>query len=307
MPSPFSPSDAALAIFPFTKRDQNYVLRFAAISAVVVFVTTAIGALTGVNADLNRIVEAQATIQGNNDAAIALFSSLNWPGILFLSLVQIVFGTVLLGSALRKTVFSQETKFWGLALGPDEIRLALAQLTALGVFILAYALIVIGVLLLVTIASVVTSVLPSGGLGGAISGLLGVLVVVAAVCVILAVLVRLSLFGVVTHAEQKISVRSWIAQTQGAFWELMGAFLLWGLIAIVLSLVGSAVFGLIAGFMGGSATVQPTSLGALFQPGTLVSLVLKGALTGFVTLGSVCVGAFAWHQMQANATKTMDS
>jgi|GEM_PF-1758325 len=307
MPSPFSPSDAALAIFPFTKRDRNYVLKFAALSAAIMVATTAIGTITGVNADLNKIIEAQGTLQGNNDAAMALFESLNWPGILFLSLVQIAFGTVMLASALRKTVFSQETKMWGLALGADEIRLVLAQLAAFGVFLLAYALILVGVGILIAIGTAISAAFPSGGAAGVIGGLLGVAIVVVALCFILTVLVRLSLFGVVTHAEQRINVRSWIGQTKGAFWELMGAYLLWGLIAIVFSLIGSGLFGWIGGAMGGSTSVQPTTLGALFQPGNLVNLVLKGALTGFITLGSVCVGAFAWHQMQANATKAIDA
>lgn len=264
------------------------------------------GSVTGVNADLNRIVEMQPKIQGNSQAALELIGSLNWLSLAFYLVVLLVIGIVLQASAIRKTIFSEEKGPFSLMLGPEERRLLLAQLTALGVFFIAYIGIVIGAAVIGALMSAVTGLLPTG-VGGALMGVFAIILIVFAVCLLLTLSIRLSLFGVVTQVEKRISIKSWTNHTKGAFWELMGAFVLWGIVAIVISLVVDGLLQLFVGMFGASLTLQPTTFLAALNPITLLAAALKGTVSGFFTLGSICVGAFAWHQMQANATKSTAS
>nr|MCU0881594.1 hypothetical protein [Hyphomonadaceae bacterium] len=125
-----------------------------------------------------------------------------------------------------------------------------------------------------------------------------ILLPVAVILVLVLALGRLGLWGVVTIANRRSSIReTWTISRKG-FWGLIGAYLLWGVIAFVgFTIIGAIAQMLAAGLGVRTAAGVAASFGEALQPGWLLYNFISGFAGGVASLGFVCVGAFTWHGM----------
>jgi hypothetical protein len=76
---------------------------------------------------------------------------------------------------------------------------------------------------------------------------------------------------------------------------------LWIIIATIIGIIAQSL-----GALGASALAvkvgsgMPASLGEFLKPGWLFYALIYGLATGLGNLGTICVGAYAWHQMSGN-------
>lgn len=280
----FSPSEAALSVFELSKRQPQFVLKFCIIYALFAMVGIAIMAATGVGVALKDYLEvARGGGQPDPEEVLGALSPA-FPGFAAFFLFNLPASVITTAMALRKAVHDREDGTFGLQFGGDEIRLLIATiLVTLILFSTGFGVTVLGSLL---------------GMGNIAVGLLASLVALIATGVIGT---RLSLFGVITIDQARVSIVDSWAYTKGHVMRFMGAFLLWALISIILSLILSTIGSLVAGAMGAQvANSVPETLALFFTPGWLFYTLVSGLVSGFGVLGFVCIGAYAWHQMRGD-------
>lgn len=280
----FSPSEAALSVFELTKRQPQFVLRFCIVFALIAMVYLALAGVFGVGTALTNYVALTAGGKvPSPDRVIAVISPAA-AGLTIISLFALASTAFTSAMGLRKAVRDQDIGFFGLQCGADEVRLIAGML-------------LIGITLL--LINIVISVI-----GGAVTmgdrGLL-LLVVLASILAMLFVMVRLSQFGVLSIANGSVGVLASWQETTGQFWRLIGAYLLWVVIAGILGLVAKAVGTLAGSALGATIGVGlPGSLQEFMSAGWLCYGLIYGLASGFANLGSICIGAYAWHQMRGD-------
>ena len=209
----FSPTEAVFAGFRFARERPATILIWSAY-LLVAFAVASIAMFDIGGDSMTALVIAS---QGSNPDPAQLMKLMQEvaPATLFAGLLIAVFGAVLSTAILRVRLTPGPHPWGGLRLGGDELRL-------LGATLLSAAL----VLALELAIGLVLGLLAGVGvppLAALIPGLL----------LIGAVLVRLSLVGVVSQAEGKIALGRAIRLTRKGFWRLLGAYVLLGGIALV--------------------------------------------------------------------------
>ena len=287
---PGSAADAALSLFPLARSYPRFVLKFAAWSGVLAIVQSLAVQFSGLGAAMNAIAaldsSAGTSPQGYTDKVVDLLAEVDLVTLLPVNLVLVVAGVVLSAMALRKTVRNEEVPGTGLTFGGDEIALLVANLVILSLMLGGFA--VMGVVFqgLIMLSPAFAALLP-----------------VAVILALVLALGRLGLWGVVTIANGRSSIRETWAISRKGFWGLIGAYLLWGVIALVgFSIIGAVAQMLAAGLGVRTAAGVAASLGEAVQPGWLVYNFISGFAGGIVSLGFVCVGAFTWHGMGSGRT-----
>jgi len=130
-----------------------------------------------------------------------------------------------------------------------------------------------------------------GALGGPTGAFLGLLCVVGALCGMVYLAVRLSFASSVTFETGKLTLFRALPQTKGLFWPLLGAYLLAGVMSVIVVLliwtIVSAV-GLIASgdfeATGKMLRADTSSLKAYFTPAGIVQALFSGLITVLTTL-----------------------
>jgi hypothetical protein len=205
-------------------------------------------------------------------------------GVTILMVVSLILGIFLTAMGLRKAVRDEDTGFFGLQLGGDEIRLFLATLA-----------VSFGVLGLIIVMGLLGGIISFGNRG------IMALAVLASYLIAGYMALRLCQYGVVTTANRALSFNGTWQQTKGQFWRFVGAYLLWALVGNIAILIAQSVGTLGALAMGvkvGSG--MPASLEAFMTPGWLFYALLYGLVAGLANLGYICIGAYAWHQMRGD-------
>jgi hypothetical protein len=284
MTQTFSPSEAAFSVFELAKRQPQFVLRFCILYALVVILTFAIAGGTGVGQALANYVALMSGGKMPDLERIVAAISPATAGVTILMVVSLILGIFLTAMGLRKAVRDEDTGFFGLQFGGDEIRLFLATLA-----------VSFGVLGLIIVMGLLGGVVSFGNRG------IMALAVLTAYVIAAYVALRLCQYGVVTTANRSMSFNGTWQQTKGQFWRFVGAYLLWSLVAYIAALIAQTVGTLGALAMGvkvGSG--MPASLEAFMTPGWLFFTLIYGLVSGFGNLGYICIGAYAWHQMRGD-------
>lgn len=284
MTKTFSPSEAALSVFELAKRQPQFVLRFCIIYALVLIATYAIAGATGVGEAMQNYVALNARGATPSPQKMMEVLSPAAAGFTIIIVFNLLCAGLTSAMALRKAVRNEDVGFLGLQIGSDEFRLLIA-IALIGLILFAVNVgvsIVIGVAAAGNAALVMLAVLVAMIVGGF-------------------VLVRLSQFGVLTIANQEISVIPSWTETKGHGWRFLGAYLLWGIIAAIMSLIAQSIGGIGALALGvkvGSGF--PISFVDALKPGWLFYTLIYGLVAGLGNLGSICIGAYAWHQMRGD-------
>jgi hypothetical protein len=229
----FSPTDAVFAGFRFARERPATLLVWAAFYLVLVAVAvTAMADLGG-----NSLGALPIAVQGSNpdpQQMIKLVSDV-LPAVMFSGLLMVVFGAVLSTAMLRVRMTPGPHPWGGLRLGGGELRLLAAKLLVLAAAFVVWFLI-----------SVVAVSLQGVGVPGPGVLLAGLLMLIAPL------MIRLSLAGVVSQAEGRLNPVRSFQLTRPLFWRLLGAYVLLGAIMLVILVLLSIIFTVLALAAGGN-------------------------------------------------------
>jgi hypothetical protein len=289
MTQTFSPSEAAFSVFELAKRQPQFVLRYCIIYALFMMASYALAGASGFGQFMSNYVALAGTGTPDPEAVLDLFAT-GGVGLGIMAVYFFVTRVLTSAMALRKAVRDEDSGLFGLKFGADELALSISTFCIWAILF--------GVYLLVTIVgAAVTMGTPA----------LLILVITASLITTVFVGIRLSQFGVITIAQSQAAVvQSW-KETKGHASRFLGAHLLWILVSGILVLIASVVATTGAGAMGTQVgSSMPVTLAAFMTPGWWFYALLFGLVSGFANLGSVCIGAYAWHQMRGDipAAKT---
>ncbi len=282
MTKTFSPSEAAFSVFELMKRQPQFVMRYALLSAAVMAIYLFILASTGAGDALQRYAALAETEQMPSMEQVQAILGPAMPALSFSFLMSAILSAFLTGMALRKTLHDREEGFWGLQAGAIEGRYLLAAMAFIAaIFVAAFAL------------GIITSLLVS------IHVALGSLAVLASIAAMVWFGLRLSQFGVMGVVTGKLGLRESFEQTNGKFWRYFGAYLLWVVITIILGTIVQALATMGALALGTKiGSGLPATAQEFATVGWAFYILFYGMVTGILNLGFLCIGAYAWHQSQ---------
>jgi hypothetical protein len=279
-------ADAALSLFPLAKAYPKFVLKFAGVSAAWAVIQSFLVQISGLG---RLILETQQILRDHPDDLIRVNTEVaakvaeSNPALvlptLFVTLLAVV---VLTTMGLRKTVRNEELPGLGIAFGRSEVAVLVANLVLTGIIIAA-------TLALTLVLSILTVALPAAA---------AILLAFGMPLMMVFAVGRLGLWGVVTVANDRSSVREAMSINKNGFWGLVGAFFLWAVIGYIgLAIIG-AIAQIIAGGLGTpTGAGVPGSLQEALQPGWMLYHAISGFAAAIVNLGFLCVGSFWWHNL----------
>lgn len=283
MANKFSPSDAAVSIFTFAKLNPQFTFKFMGFTALLSVLLLAILAYSGLS-EFNMVA---AKIDPNNEDIAPLLEAMkliNWPVLTILFLGAALIGAIINAMALKKLVRNQELSGLGFEFGKDEMNIFLGSL-------------LFGLLIFVTIFAT-TFIFAIFAL------LLKPLAFLAPIFVILImvfIMGRFGMWGVLTIANKKISLKESFDFTKEQFWSFVGAFMLCGTLVIIFSLFVQAILGVVFSNImpAGTFFKAPKSKEELLAIGTIIYQLSTAFVSSFGSLAILCVGAYAYHQIEA--------
>lgn len=290
MAAKFSPSDAALSVFSFARSNQAFTLKYMLFFAIVTLATSSILAFSGFfeyTQFMNEISQkGQPPSMQDYEEAIALIN----PLILFLAVLFSFFmGMIISAIGLRKTVLNKDT---GPQFGTDEKNLMMGGLgiglIMTGVFFAAFIIIAI-------LGAVFSS-------STALTALVSTIGFVFMLLALVFVNGRYGQFGVFAIADKNYGLKASFQYTKDGFWSFIGAYVLGGVILMILSIIITQAFSLIINALLPDAlySTPPKGVADFFKIGNIIFQFLSGSVAGFLNLGFICIGAYIFHQ-QPNA------
>ena len=234
----FSPTEAVFAGFRFAKARPATILIWSAYLLVV----TAVASIAMFDIGGDSLTALVIASQGSNPNPAQLTKLMQEaaPAFLFAGLLSIVFGAVLSTAILRVRLTPGPHAWGGLRLGGDELRLLAATLLTVGVVLALEVGVGLVVGLLADVGAPAALALIPGSRDFPFLTSLGLLL-------ILAVMVRLSLAGVVSQAEGKVALSRSIRLTRNSFWRLLGAYVVLAGIALVVLFLVIIMFTMLMG------------------------------------------------------------
>jgi hypothetical protein len=270
----FSPTDAVFAGFRFARERPGSLLVWA--SYLLVALTVASIAMVDIGGQ--SLTSLAIAVQGSDPDPQQLAKLMQevLPATLFFSLLMLVFGAVLSTAILRVRMTPGPHPWGGLRLGGDELKLLAAKVLALASAFVVWIL----------ISAVVVA------LGGdPLAAALGLIVGLALLMVPL--MIRLSLAGVVSQIEGRVTPVRSFQLTKPLFWRLLGAYVLLAAIMLVIMVLLAIIFAALLAVTGG--TFQQVMLTLLqgrygdLSPLAIVVFVLSRLATFWVAVVATVV------------------
>jgi len=258
----FSPSEAAFEGFRVIGRRPGAIAAWALLNLVLGAIVLGLVWLTlapDFPTLLSRIAAARTAVgSGPPDQSWAFPLMIKMRAVQWI--VQpfgLLFGVVFTCAVYRAMIRPEERSFAYLRLGGDELRLI-----ALG--IIYFILAIVAVIALIIVSGLVGGALyvslAKGGQTGGWFALSITVLCIAVVCLSIWVAVRLSLAWPISFAEKRIAIFDSWRLTRGAFWRILGAYLLTWVFVLIFSMAVMAVLGVMM-------LIGALSLGGAFQAG----------------------------------------
>ncbi len=279
--SKFSASDAAFVGFRLVREHPRTIALWAVLLTVLsLIVSTLTIKLAG--PQLAEFMAMSADDSVSPEQMLGVMGGL--APIMGVSLIySLVLYSVMLAAVNRLVLRPADNRSAYLRLGADELRqaavLVLVNLLMVGVYMVA-----------VVFSAILIAVGVAAG-GGAIAALTGLISFVGVACLLLYFAVRLSFASAITFDTGRVSVRqSWV-MTKGHVGALLGAYLLAGVMAIIVYLlimtivaaIGVIASGGVTG-LGGLFEPDMSSLEAFFTPISATRAVFAGVISVLTTL-----------------------
>ncbi|HEY4031832.1 MAG TPA: hypothetical protein VGM25_15920 [Caulobacteraceae bacterium] len=242
----FSPADSVFAGFRFARERPATLLVWAAYLLAATAVTSV--AMLGIGGDSLAALNIAARGASPDPQQLMKLMDDVLPATMFGALLMLVFGAVLSTAILRVRMTPGPHTWGGLKLGGGELRLLGSKVLVFAATVLALGPI-----------AVVAALLQLAGVPAPVGLALGMLLLLAPL------MIRLSLAGVVSQAEGRLSpVRSFLL-TKPLFWRLLGAFVLLGAIMLVILVLVAIVFTALIGAttLGGGSNMDQIAMAAM--------------------------------------------
>lgn len=293
--SRFSASDAAFSGFRLVRENLKTVAIWAAAMTVLSVLSNVLAiqffgpkleAFLGYVSD-NSNPDPEEFIRRASDLAPLMLWSLPY---------SLILNGVILAALNRVVLRHEDRRVAYLGLGMDELRQAVVWLLA--------SLVLMGVLF---VGSAVSGFL--GAMGGPTGAFLALLGLVGSVCGVVYLAVRLSFASAVTFDTGKITLFRSMGETKGLFWPLLGAYLLAGVMSVIVVLliwtIVSAI-GLIASgdfaATGRMMRADTSSLAAYFTPAGIVQALFSGLISVLTTLIVFGPAPTIYRELKARGT-----
>ncbi len=283
MAAKFSPSDAAVSIFSFAKQNSQFTLKYVALVAVSSLLISVIMAFSGLY-EFNHHMRGINPNSGDMAPLLEGFKLLNWPVIIFSVVLNVFIGAIVSAIGLRKTILNQEMNGFNFSFGADEQNILKASfLIGLIAFGGIFAISFIG-----TLISMINS---------ALAIVVPVLMVLGAVFMI----GRFGQFGIYAILNKNNGLKDSYAKTKEQFWSYVGAYFLGFIIFIIITLIISAIMGIVfSTLFKGLYFANPTNQQEALAIGSILHQFFSSIIGGFGNLAFICIGSFAYHQMNAS-------
>ncbi|WP_297508871.1 hypothetical protein [uncultured Caulobacter sp.] len=275
--SKFSASDAAFSGFRLVRENLKTVAIWAAAMTVLSVISNAL-AIQFFGGQLEAFISyLQDNTNPDPDEFVRLSSALS-PLMLWSLPYSLALNGIIFAALNRLVLRHHEDRAAYLRLGAAELRQAAVWLLV--------SLVLMGVLF---VGSALSGFM--AGLGGGAGAFLALLFIIGAVCATIYLAVRLSFASAVTFDTGKITLFRSLPETKGMFWPLLGAYLLAGVMSVIVVLliwtIVSAI-GLIASgdfaATGRMMRADTSSLRAYFTPAGIVQALFSGLITVLTTL-----------------------
>lgn len=284
----FSATEAAFAGYRLIGKNPMLVVMWSLVSFV--FLLAIVGmfaALAG--GPIMSLVRLEQGATPSTEQVASLFLTM-LPAILLALPLLLIFNGVMVAGVNRAILRPTEGGFFFLKLGGDELRLAVVLLVqglaAFGVNFVASMFQGI-----VTVGSIAAT---GGDFENASSSPIGLLLQLVTWCVLIFLNIKFCLALPQSFDKRSIDIFGTWSLTNGRFWPILGAYLLCGLLAVILILVvvgiligGAVAFGVSLGL--GAAAQTPPDMTAII-PFALVGGVIYGVA---ITVANTTVYAVA--------------
>lgn len=281
----FSPSEAAVSVFEFTKLHSKFVLRYSLFYALFQVISVLLLATSGYFGMLRQLIAIDNS-NLSDEAMKALLASINVPVFLIFIFISIAFGLMFLGMVLRKTVNNQEIGYYGFTWGKDETNLLIAGLTLIGIYFASFF-----------VAGMIGAIFAAFGSAGDVAQ--PIILALVSVFIIWFV-ISISQYGVVSVANGKFNLKEILAETKEQFWSYFGAYLLAFVLVLIATLIIQSSLGAIFGMSSfkpeNLEKVMPSNIGAALTPKFVLYYFALGIFSGFTQIAFACVGSYAYHK-----------
>lgn len=275
--SKFSASDAAFSGFRLVRENLKTIAIWAAVMTVLSIVSNVL-AIQFFGPKLEALL-SYVSDNTNPDPEEFFRRAADLTPLMLWSLpYSLILNGVIFAALNRLVLDHNDSRFAYLRLGKPELRQAAVWLLA--------SLVLMGVLF---VGSAVSGFL--GAMGGATGAFLALLGLVGSLCAVIYLAVRLSFAPAITFETGKVVLFKSLPETKGLFWPLLGAYLLAGVMSVIVVLliwtIVSAV-GLIASgdfaATGKMLRADTSSLQAYFTPAGIVQALFSGLISVLTTL-----------------------
>jgi len=276
----FSPSDAALEGFRLIRAHPGVMLAWAAVyfgglMLILLVMTATLGP------EFIALARNEGFLNGNlNNASGLLAQSL--PAFLLVLVLSAGLWSIITAGVLRLVLRPDQHGFAHLRLGRDELRLTLANLVCIGIYV---ASAIVGIVLAGAIAE-------SGALILAVGGALGL-------CFVVWIGVRLSLLLPTVFETGKVSLGDAWTRTNGHFWGLLGMMLLAVVFYVMIWVAFSFVSFALVAISGGAEAVQDiASVTPITALVTVITLVMQLVIQVVQIVMIYAPSALAYRRLQ---------
>lgn len=297
----FSASEIAFEGFRLT-RERPAAIGLWAVAHLIISVISGVALTSLMGADLALIQNFKPDQSGDLESINAMLPALGKLYALVIPLALFT-GALFTCAALRAVLRPQDSRFGYLRFGVDEFRMILLYIVMVLIYAAVLALAVIGVTL---VAMGLGMLVGGGAAAGLLAGLLTFCVLIGGA---IWLAVRLSLAPALTFTTGSIQLREAWRLTKGRFWQLLGAYFISWVLAVVVSLLGMAIiFAVIAGIGGGFSALGPvmnpdvSTIAAQFTPTAIAVQILSAVLAALQTAILRTPPALAYREIAAAPT-----
>jgi len=299
----FSASDAAFEGFRLTREKPVAILIWAAVYLVInLLMSLLLVGWAGEDLAAMRDISESAS----PDPAQALAAA---PGLAKLYAVTIPIGLVtsaLFTCAVFRAVLRPQQKGFGyLRFGADELRMILLFIALFFIFLAVALAATIGMMIVAAVAGFAAGAAGGADAGGALGVMLGLLGMLSIFAAMIWIAVRLGLAGPMAFVEGRLDLPAAWRMTRGHFWGIFGAWFLAWVLAILVLLLGGAIFLAVAMATGGGISslqqmMNPdtTSFEAYLTPTFFVGAVFSALLTALQYAIVVSPPAIIYRQLK---------
>jgi hypothetical protein len=275
----FSASDAALTGFRIVRERPRTLMVWIAVQFVVQ--TGLVLGMVQVAGPAMTQLSAAGVGSTRDPAQTAAIVGQLGPFYLLIALFSLIFYPILYSTMNRAVLRPGEEGFGYIRFGADELRQMGLFLLVIGVGIVAYIVLLIGLVLIIVAITTFATASQGAPTGAIMTALLSLFPILALLALWIFIGVRLSLASALTFATRKINLFGSWRLTRGLFWPMLGTYVVATILAMIVALLALAITAAVTAAVGGGigglqGMFRPdmNSIATYMTPARVVSLAI---------------------------------